>query len=374
MLRWTLHLTGRSQRSCCTAVVVDSKVYCFDCFDREEEVDQRHDDPIQVHVFNAVSLRWAEVPQAEASPEVPSWRRGHTAVLIEDLVYIWGGVMRSLCCCTLLYAFDVTTHRWSQPGASGSVPGPRYASSACALGEVMYVHGGNDDKDMWHRYSDVYTMDTATMVWSLLNTGGTSEWCPPPSGGHSATIIGTKMFVFGGFWSQREVFLNFVRVFDTETDCWLGESSVLPYGNDIEPKHTAISYNGELYVIVRYISVDMTNIKNLCDLRNGNDLWKFNPETFSWRKVDPKGNGPAGGGSCKFFLVGERSFLYGRPDGWIRRRSDPSSIPTDELYVLDFSPSLKTLCMVAALGYGLEMSGLPHNIRWELAAMTTDGD
>ena len=42
-----------------------------------------------------------------------------------------------------------------------------------------------------------------------------------------------------------------------------------------------------------------------------------------------------------------------------------------DLYVLDFSPSLKTLCKLAVLQYGVEQSELPHGIRWELAGMTT---
>lgn len=45
---------------------------------------------------------------------------------------------------------------------------------------------------------------------------------------HSATIIGTKMFVFGGradrfgpFHSNNEIYCNKIKVFDTETNCWL---------------------------------------------------------------------------------------------------------------------------------------------------------
>ena len=43
-----------------------------------------------------------------------------------------------------------------------------------------------------------------------------------------------------------------------------------------------------------------------------------------------------------------------------------------DLYILDFSPSLKTLCKLAVIQHGLQQSGLPHDIRWELEAMTTN--
>ena len=44
----------------------------------------------------------------------------------------------------------------------------------------------------------------------------------------------------------------------------------------------------------------------------------------------------------------------------------------NDLYLLDLSPSLKTLCKLAVIQYDLQQSELSHDIRWELAAMTTD--
>ena len=44
----------------------------------------------------------------------------------------------------------------------------------------------------------------------------------------------------------------------------------------------------------------------------------------------------------------------------------------DELFVLDLSPSLKTLCKIVVIQYNLDQSELTHDIRWELEAMTTN--
>ena len=114
----------------------------------------------------------------------------------------------------------------------------------------------------------MYKLDTTTMIWTLINTRGTS---PPASYGHSATIIGTKMFVFGGLYT--------IRVFDTETNCWLNTTSTQPTLLERPRVHSAFTYNGELYIF------DYTN-------QAQNDVWKFSPETFSWKKVEPKGKGP----------------------------------------------------------------------------------
>ena len=57
-------------------------------------------------------------------------------------------------------------------------------------------------------------------------------------------------------------------------------------------------------------------------------------------------------------ILGDRIVLIGGDDR------------PDELFILDLSPSLKTLCKLAVIQYDLEQLELTHNIRWELAAMT----
>ena len=59
-------------------------------------------------------------------------------------------------------------------------------------------------------------------------------------------------------------------------------------------------------------------------------------------------------------MVGERIIFFGGDN------------TPDVLYVLDLSPSLKSLCKLAVIQYGLDQSGLPHNTRWELRAMTSN--
>ena len=213
MFCWTLHLNRGPDKYGHAAVAVGNQVYSFG------GVRNNRDDQIDVHVFNTVSLCWKkltpETPgRLECHPEVPSNLCNHTAVLIEDTVYIWGGSERDILKeCNELYAFDVNTHRWFKPKVSGTAPEGRSNHSACVLRKVMFIHGGCR---CWIGYcNDLYKLDTTTMIWSVINTRGQR---PPASSRHSATIIGTKMFVFGGGGKQSGN--NTIRVFDTETNCW----------------------------------------------------------------------------------------------------------------------------------------------------------
>ena len=44
----------------------------------------------------------------ERAREVPYMRYGHTAVLLDDTIYLWGGRNDTEGACNVLYAFDVS--------------------------------------------------------------------------------------------------------------------------------------------------------------------------------------------------------------------------------------------------------------------------
>ena len=207
----------------------------------------------------------------------------------------------------------------------------------------MYIHGGHNDQKT---HNDIHKLDSTTMVWSLINTSSTP---PPASSGHSATIIGTKMFVFGGFGRQENH--NSITVFDTETNCWLNVPSSQPLP---EPSrwHSAFAYNEELYIF------------GGCGNRNQcfNDLWKFSQKTLSWKKVEPRGKVPCEMCLMCCCMVGDCIIIHGGNTG--------NNLSPGDLFILDLNPSLKTLCKLAVTQHGLDQTGLTHDISWELAAMT----
>ncbi|XP_033874044.1 kelch domain-containing protein 3 isoform X3 [Acipenser ruthenus] len=366
MLRWTVHLEGGPRRVNHAAVAVGHKVYSFGGYCSGEDYETLRQ--IDIHVFNAVSLRWTKLPPVrtcgrEHAREVPYMRYGHTAVLVDDTIYVWGGRNDTEGACNVLYAFEVNNHRWFTPKITGTVPGARDGHSACVLGKCMYIFGGYEQLGTPARWRDF----------------------------HSATMIGSKMFVFGGradrfgpFHSNNEIYCNKMKVFDTETTCWLDSPAtpILPEGRR---SHSAFSYSGELYIFGGY---------NARLDRHFSDLWQFNPESFTWKKIEPKGKGPCPRRRQCCCMVGEKIILFGGTSpirgtrGWQSNNFHDYCNPCPEqgmgdefnlmdhsdFYILDFSPSLKTLCKLAVIQYSLDQSGLPHDIRWELTAMTTNSN
>uniref|UniRef100_A0A9J7X0Z6 Kelch domain containing 3 n=1 Tax=Cyprinus carpio carpio TaxID=630221 RepID=A0A9J7X0Z6_CYPCA len=176
MLRWTVHLEGGPRRVNHAAVAVGHKVYSFGGYCSGEDYETLRQ--IDVHVFNTVSLRWTKLPPVrtggrEHAREVPYMRYGHTAVLVDETVLIWGGRNDTEGACNVLYAFDVCQHRWFTPKISGTVPGARDGHSACVLGKAMYIFGGYEQL-LPTMESCTYSVDIMLVWIDTSTTSGSS--------------------------------------------------------------------------------------------------------------------------------------------------------------------------------------------------------
>ncbi|KAG8431802.1 hypothetical protein GDO86_019888 [Hymenochirus boettgeri] len=138
----------------------------------------------------------------------------------------------------------------------------------------------------------------------------------------------------------------------------------------------AVAYRGELYVFGGY---------NARLNRHFQDLWKYTPvfhyfrphlESGGWQRVDVQGKGPCARRRQCCCTVGDKILLFGGTSP--SQDQDPQDefylMDHSDLYILDFSPSLKTLCKLSVIHHNLDQSCLPHDIRWELSAMTTNSN
>lgn len=84
-----------------------------------------------VSLFSTVSLRWTKLPPVrtggrEHTREVPYMRYGHTAVLLDETIFIWGGRNDTEGACNVLYAFDVSRCRSNRIKAHASTDVRRF--------------------------------------------------------------------------------------------------------------------------------------------------------------------------------------------------------------------------------------------------------
>lgn len=82
---------------------------------------------------------------------------------------------------------------WIESNKSIEKPAPRAAHTAVAVGNLMYVFGGNDGNRL---FNDLHVFNIDTWQWSSPMTSGDT---PPPRAGHTATVVADDfMLVFGG--------------------------------------------------------------------------------------------------------------------------------------------------------------------------------
>jgi N-acetylneuraminic acid mutarotase len=103
----------------------------------------------------------------------------------------------------------------------GNAPAPRGGHTATFVGKKLFVFGGSAysakglapggrESPLTIVKSDLHVLDLATMTWSIPAAQGVQ---PPPRYAHTATLMGNKVIVFGGF--NGRVYLDDLSVLDT---------------------------------------------------------------------------------------------------------------------------------------------------------------
>ncbi|KAI8795134.1 uncharacterized protein LOC106077742 [Biomphalaria glabrata] len=164
-----------------------------------------------------------------------SERHSHSAVYFEGSMYIFGGCTSTNTTFNDLWKFDLTTRQWIRPVAMGTYPSPK----ACA---TMVVYRGNlvlfggwshpipypNPHQSAHYFSELHVYSPATNRWSHILSIGQE---PEPLGGHSASVAGHLMVIFGGS-PRTGLGTNNIWVFNFQKLTW----KLQPVLGDVKPE------------------------------------------------------------------------------------------------------------------------------------------
>ena len=154
---------------------------------------------------------WGTVTQ---KGDVPTPRDSqHTMPTIGDDLYLYGGYVKDANNGARdFYKFNAPTETWTR-----LTDGPflRYYHSLVAIGTDIYLFGGGD-ATLSTMNNNVYKYDTVLGNWSTVTI---SSGTAPTIRGHSATVVGTKMYISGGF-SASNVGHSNMYVFDSVSRSW----------------------------------------------------------------------------------------------------------------------------------------------------------
>ncbi|KAL4658521.1 F-box only protein 42-like [Arapaima gigas] len=170
------------------------------------------------------SIQWES--RTYPYPGTPITQRFSHSACYYDLnqsMYVFGGCTQSSCNAAFndLWRLDLNSKEWIRPLASGSYPSPKAGATLVMHKDLLVLFGG------WTRpspyplhqperfFDEIHTYSPSKNWWNcVVTTHG-----PPPMAGHSSSVIGSKMVVFGGSLGARQM-SNEVWVLDLEHWCW----------------------------------------------------------------------------------------------------------------------------------------------------------
>ncbi|XP_072422618.1 host cell factor 1-like isoform X1 [Chiloscyllium punctatum] len=161
--------------------------------------------------LQASRWEWKKLkPKPPKNGSLPCPRLGHSFSLVGNKCYLFGGLandsedpknnipryLNDVYILELRPGSGVLS--WDNPITYGVLPPPRESHTAIIYTEKtlkkskLVIYGGMSGC----RLGDLWTLDIDTLTWNKPNVNGVS---PLPRSLHSATVIGNKMYVFGGW-------------------------------------------------------------------------------------------------------------------------------------------------------------------------------
>jgi len=208
-----------------------------------------------------------------------------------------------------MWKLDTENLVWEKVNAIGTGPTGRLGHSACLIGKKIYYFGGYEES----LKNDMFSFDTETYEWTQINAGGN---VPLPRSQHSACVNGNKMYVFGGYAGAEK---NDIYVYDADKNEW---SELITKGTAPVPRyqHTScfISSQNKLLVFGGFDG----NQKCL------GDVFTLNLATMEWSEAKPKGTCPSPQGGHRTCVFENTMLCFGGEGDDDKKRND--------VFVLDF--------------------------------------
>ena len=229
----------------------------------------------------------------------PVRRTNHVGFLYQDYYYIFGGRDINRRKMNNMYRvqidFEDFDQEWELVDNYGDIPEPLAEHKGVLYNSNYYVFGGvNQSEDV---SNTLYIYSIEDQHWTKNEF---DEKIVPPRAGHSMSLVGNKIVVFGGF--AKGIFSNIVYIYNIDENSWENNDksendnilleegghekadNVLSNGPSPEPRinHSQITINTSILI---YGGVDK-------DGKYYDDMWTFDIMSKVWEKIEINGEIP----------------------------------------------------------------------------------
>lgn len=185
----------------------------------------------------------------------PPPRIDHTANLYKDKIYIFGGFDGNLRYADF-YSYDIKQHYWQKIVGLGELPPNRFGHTSVIYNGSLYSFGG------WNGHytmDDIYQYSFETNIWYDIKKVKGEK--PLSRYRHSAVIVNSKMYIFGGVDTQQVRFDDLYS-YDIEKRFWTKEveSGVIPKPRTF---HRAVCFGNIMYLLGGFDGSRLNDMHNI---------------------------------------------------------------------------------------------------------------
>ncbi|XP_045622747.1 host cell factor 2 isoform X2 [Procambarus clarkii] len=256
-------------------------------------------------------LKWKRVTNTTGPQPRP--RHGHRAVAIKDLMVVFGGGNEGIV--DELHVYNTATNQWFVPPVKGDVPPGCAAYGFVVDGTRILVFGGMVE---YGKYSnELYELQASRWEWKRVKPRPPRNGPPPcPRLGHSFTLIGNKVYLFGGLANDSEDPKNNIPKYlnDLYTLELRANSNVMSW--DIPDTYGVPPPPRESHTGVAYMSSDKPKLViygGMSGTRLG-DLWILDVNNMNWERPTVSGVHPLPRSLHSATLLGNKMYVFG---GWV---------------------------------------------------------
>jgi len=188
----------------------------------------------KIYQLDTDTLEWSRIL---GRGRVPTPRAYHSAAVLDGTVFTFGGFdghdyLNDLHKWTIFDPKTNDTGLWVKAEQYGTIPEIRASAATAVYGRKMYLFGGYEVSIY---KNDFFALDLDTLHWSRIHLTSTTS-CPMPGQRAMATLtlVGTKLVLFGGIFCASNgtcVELNDVHhydIFKSEIRSMDGATGTLP--------------------------------------------------------------------------------------------------------------------------------------------------
>ncbi|XP_036221617.1 host cell factor isoform X2 [Bactrocera oleae] len=296
-------------------------------FDNMEiQMENYDEDCTNINNNNANKFCWKRL--SNPSGPQPRPRHGHRAINIKELMVVFGGGNEGIV--DELHVYNSVTNQWFVPAMRGEVPPGCAAYGFVVVGTRMFVFGGMIE---YGKYSnELYELQATKWEWRKMQPELPDNMpAPCPRLGHSFTIVGDRIFLFGGLANESDdpknnipKYLNDLYILETRGVHSHNGKWIMPktYGENPPPRE---SHTGVAFTSKNTNKLHLLIYGGMSGCRLG-DLWLLEVDSMTWSKPRTRGPAPLPRSLHSATMICNKMYVFG---GWVPLLTNDSKSTTE---------------------------------------------